>query len=106
MMWPLFWARIDGSTAAIPTKFAARAISEVLRIEAGPDIRTAILSPGAIESELKQGSSDPDAAKVVGTSIAPTKFQPIPFSGAAHLPSDVSWVFSAPRPPRSAAESS
>ena len=48
------------------TKFAVRAISEGLRAEAGANIRTTIISPGAIESELKEGSTDPDAQDVVG----------------------------------------
>ena len=48
------------------TKFAVRAISEGLRAEAGANIRTTIISPGAIESELKEGSTDPAAQDVVG----------------------------------------
>jgi NADP-dependent 3-hydroxy acid dehydrogenase YdfG len=44
------------------TKFAVRAISEGLRVEtAGSGIRVTIVSPGAVESELKHGSTDPDA---------------------------------------------
>jgi NADP-dependent 3-hydroxy acid dehydrogenase YdfG len=48
------------------TKFAVRALSEGLRAEAGPNIRTTIISPGAIESELKEGSTEPEAQEVVG----------------------------------------
>ena len=44
------------------TKFAVRALSEGLRAEAPEGVRTTIVSPGAVESELKLGSSDPDAA--------------------------------------------
>jgi len=44
------------------TKHVVRAISEGLRIESGPSIRVTTVSPGAVESELKHGSSDPDAA--------------------------------------------
>ncbi|MGQ1788418.1 SDR family oxidoreductase [Saccharicrinis sp. GN24d3] len=40
------------------TKYAVRAISEGLRQEVGKDIRTTILTPGLIESELQLGSSD------------------------------------------------
>ncbi|NRS90125.1 hypothetical protein HNQ02_003062 [Flavobacterium sp. 7E] len=40
------------------TKFAVRAISEGLRQEVGKDIRTTILTPGLIDSELQLGSSD------------------------------------------------
>ena len=45
------------------TKFAVKAISEGLRAEVAKDnIRVTTLYPGAIESELKLGSSDPDAS--------------------------------------------
>ncbi len=44
------------------TKFAVRALSEGLRAEAPAGVRTTIVSPGAVESELKLGSSDPDAS--------------------------------------------
>lgn len=40
------------------TKYAVRAISEGLRKEVGKDIRTTILTPGLIDSELQLGSSD------------------------------------------------
>lgn len=39
------------------TKFAVRAISEGLRHEVGGKIRTTTIEPGAIDSELKYGSS-------------------------------------------------
>ncbi|TWA80514.1 NADP-dependent 3-hydroxy acid dehydrogenase YdfG [Azospirillum brasilense] len=65
-------ASVGGLKVAAPggavysgTKFAVRAISEGLRVEAGPKIRTTILSPGAVDSELKFGSSDPAAAAAV-----------------------------------------
>jgi NADP-dependent 3-hydroxy acid dehydrogenase YdfG len=45
------------------TKYAVRAISEGLRVEVGnTGIRVTIVSPGAVESELKFGSTDADAA--------------------------------------------
>ena len=45
------------------TKFAVRAISEGLRIEeAKHNIRVTTLCPGAVESELKYGSSDPESS--------------------------------------------
>ena len=47
------------------TKFAVRAISEGLRQEIGKDIRTTILSPGLIESELQFGSSDEQTSQLV-----------------------------------------
>ncbi|HEX2099949.1 MAG TPA: SDR family NAD(P)-dependent oxidoreductase, partial [Candidatus Synoicihabitans sp.] len=45
------------------TKFAVRAISEGLRMEIGPDIRTTIISPGAVKSELADTISDAETAK-------------------------------------------
>jgi NADP-dependent 3-hydroxy acid dehydrogenase YdfG len=45
------------------TKFAVRAISEGLRQEAGDKIRVTIISPGAVESELAETISNPDAKK-------------------------------------------
>ncbi|NTJ45297.1 SDR family oxidoreductase [Agrobacterium larrymoorei] len=54
-----------GGTVYCGTKFAVRAISEGLRIEAGSHIRTTIISPGAVDSELKFGSSDPQARAAI-----------------------------------------
>ncbi|MGR4865553.1 SDR family oxidoreductase [Caulobacter sp. LARHSG274] len=45
------------------TKFAVQAISEGLRHEVGGRIRTTVISPGAVDSELKLGSSDPESRK-------------------------------------------
>jgi NADP-dependent 3-hydroxy acid dehydrogenase YdfG len=42
------------------TKFAVRALSEGLRQEVGPHIRTTIISPGAVATELPNNISDPD----------------------------------------------
>jgi len=47
-----------GGTVYSGTKFAVRAISEGLRHEVGGKIRTTCIEPGAVDSELKQGSSD------------------------------------------------
>lgn len=45
------------------TKFAVKAISEGLRAEVGPEgIRVTTLYPGAVASELVNGSTDADAA--------------------------------------------
>jgi NADP-dependent 3-hydroxy acid dehydrogenase YdfG len=46
-----------GSTVYSGTKFSVRAIMEGLRHEVGEGIRTTLISPGAIESELILGSS-------------------------------------------------
>jgi NADP-dependent 3-hydroxy acid dehydrogenase YdfG len=47
------------------TKFAVRAISEGLRMEAPEGVRTTIISPGAVASELKLHSSDAETAAAV-----------------------------------------
>lgn len=47
------------------TKFAVRALSEGLRMEAPAGIRTTIISPGAVQSELKHGSTDAGASAAV-----------------------------------------
>ncbi len=44
------------------TKFAVRALTEGLRVEAPEGVRATLVSPGAVESELKLGSSDPASA--------------------------------------------
>ncbi len=46
-----------GGTVYSGTKFAVRAISEGLRHEVGGAIRTTTIEPGAVDSELKHGSS-------------------------------------------------
>jgi len=51
-----------GGAVYAGTKHAVRAISEGLRQEAGDGIRTTIISPGAVQSELPSGSSDPESA--------------------------------------------
>ena len=55
----------QGSAVYAGTKFAVRAISEGLRMEVGGNIRTTILSPGLIDSELKLGSSDEATSQFV-----------------------------------------
>ncbi|QQR41962.1 SDR family oxidoreductase [Myxococcus xanthus] len=54
-----------GAAVYAGTKFAVRAISEGLRQEVGGSIRTTIISPGAVQSELPMGSSDPETAASV-----------------------------------------
>lgn len=49
------------------TKFAVRVIAEGLRSEIGHNIRSTIISPGAVESELKHHTSDADTVKAVHT---------------------------------------
>lgn len=50
-----------GGAVYSATKFAVRAISEGIRQEVD-GVRTTIISPGAVQSELPMGSSDPDTA--------------------------------------------
>jgi NADP-dependent 3-hydroxy acid dehydrogenase YdfG len=54
-----------GGTVYSGTKFAVRAISEGLRHEVGGSIRTTTIEPGAVDSELKLGSSHAQSAQFV-----------------------------------------
>jgi NADP-dependent 3-hydroxy acid dehydrogenase YdfG len=54
-----------GGTVYSGTKFAVHAITEGLRHEVGGAIRTTTISPGAVESELKLGSSHPESVQAV-----------------------------------------
>ena len=54
-----------GGTVYSGTKFAVRAISEGLRHEVGGSIRTTTIEPGAVDSELKLGSSHQESANFV-----------------------------------------
>ncbi|WP_109476149.1 SDR family oxidoreductase [Paraburkholderia sp. C35] len=54
-----------GGTVYSGTKFAVRAISEGLRHEVGGSIRTTTIEPGAVESELKLGSSHEESSNFV-----------------------------------------
>lgn len=49
------------------TKFAARAITEGLRLESDPSIRITTVSPGVVESELAHSITDRDAAALMQT---------------------------------------
>lgn len=53
-----------GSTVYAATKFAVRALSEGLRQEVKPyNIRTTVISPGAVATELPNSVSDPQTAQ-------------------------------------------
>ncbi|WJG07836.1 SDR family oxidoreductase [Aliiglaciecola sp. LCG003] len=54
-----------GGTVYSGTKFAVRAITEGLRHEVGGKIRTTSIEPGAVDSELKYGSSHKESAEFV-----------------------------------------
>jgi NADP-dependent 3-hydroxy acid dehydrogenase YdfG len=47
------------------TKFAVRAISEGLRQEVSPEIRVTLISPGVVESELGEATSDPETRRTI-----------------------------------------
>jgi NADP-dependent 3-hydroxy acid dehydrogenase YdfG len=54
-----------GGTVYSGTKFAVRAISEGLRHEVGGAIRTTVISPGAVDTELKYGSGHEESRNSV-----------------------------------------
>jgi NADP-dependent 3-hydroxy acid dehydrogenase YdfG len=54
-----------GGTVYSGTKYAVRAISEGLRHELDGSIRTTTIEPGAVDSELKNGSSHKESAETV-----------------------------------------
>ncbi|SDV49640.1 SDR family oxidoreductase [Chitinasiproducens palmae] len=54
-----------GGAVYSATKFAVRAVSEGLRQEVGESIRTTIVSPGAIATELPAGTRHPSSAKAI-----------------------------------------
>lgn len=61
----------DGSAVYSATKFAVRALSEGLRQELKPyNVRTTVISPGAVATELLEGISEPDIADAVKKDVA------------------------------------
>ncbi|MDT8408984.1 MAG: SDR family oxidoreductase [Wenzhouxiangellaceae bacterium] len=52
-----------GAAVYCATKFAVRALSEGLRMEAGDEIRSTNISPGAVATELTSTITDPTAAE-------------------------------------------
>ncbi|QXH43973.1 SDR family oxidoreductase [Pseudomonas xanthosomatis] len=54
-----------GGSVYSGTKYAVRAISEGLRHEVGSSIRTTTIEPGAVDSELKHGSTHVTSAQAV-----------------------------------------
>lgn len=55
-----------GGTVSSGTRFAVRAISEGLRQEVGETVRVTSIEPGAVESELKHGTSGTAKDTVLG----------------------------------------
>ena len=63
----------SGFAVYAATKHAVRALSEGLRQEVKPyNIRTTVISPGAVATELPDSITDPDAAERVSTFYAQT----------------------------------
>ena len=59
------------------TKFAVRALSEGLRQEVKPyNIRTTVISPGAVATELPDSVTDPDTSKRPGRSTTRSQCRP------------------------------
>lgn len=56
-----------GAAVYCATKAAVLSISEAFRQEIGPDIRTTVISPGAVTSELHDGVADPDVRAALAT---------------------------------------
>jgi NADP-dependent 3-hydroxy acid dehydrogenase YdfG len=54
-----------GGAVYSATKFAVRAVTEGLRMEAGSKIRVTMISPGAVASELAGGVSDEASKKAI-----------------------------------------
>ena len=52
-----------GAAVYCATKFAVKALSEGLRMEAGDEIRSTNISPGAVDTELTSTITHPDAKK-------------------------------------------
>ena len=63
------------------TKFAVRAISEALRQEVGGDIRSTVIMPGYVQSELKDSVKDPIVKDYVAGAYAQNE---IPTSSIAN----------------------
>ncbi|MAM87878.1 MAG: oxidoreductase [unclassified Hahellaceae] len=53
----------QGAAVYCATKYAVRALSEGLRMEAGDEIRSTNISPGAVATELTSTITDPKAAR-------------------------------------------
>jgi NADP-dependent 3-hydroxy acid dehydrogenase YdfG len=70
------------------TKHAVRALSEGLRQEVKPyNIRTTVISPGAVATELPDSVTDPDAAERIHKFYAQVAIPPESFARAVASPS-------------------
>ena len=83
-----------GSTVYAATKTAVRVLSEGLRMEVKPyNIRTTIISPGAVATELPDSITEPDVAKGIKAFYAANAISPDSFGAivefAMSQPEDV-----------------
>ena len=77
-----------GGAVYAATKFAVRALSEGLRQEVKPyNIRTTVISPGAVATELPNSVTDPEAGDRIRQFYAAAA---IPAASAARAPSATS----------------
>jgi NADP-dependent 3-hydroxy acid dehydrogenase YdfG len=75
-----------GGVVYSATKTAVRVLSEGLRQEVKPyNIRTTVISPGAVDTELPNTISDPALAKSIGEFYASTAIPPDSFARAVEF---------------------
>ena len=73
----------SGSVVYAATKFAVRALSEGLRLEVKPyNIRTTVISPGAVATELPNSITDPETADRIHKFYEETAIPPDSFARA------------------------
>jgi NADP-dependent 3-hydroxy acid dehydrogenase YdfG len=83
---------VQTSAVYSATKFAAWAITEGLRLESDPSIRTTTITPGVVESELAEHISDPatqDFVRVYRRNLIPADAIARAISFALDQPADV-----------------
>ena len=76
-----------GGAVYCGTKFAVRAIAEGFRQEAGPNIRSTIICPGAVKSELLSHITDAGAAEALKPGRDSPQSKPMPLHEPSHSPS-------------------
>jgi NADP-dependent 3-hydroxy acid dehydrogenase YdfG len=78
---------VPGAAVYCATKHAERALSEGLRQEVKPyNIRTTIISPGAVATELPNSITEPDVSDASTSSTRRSRFRPIHSRGPSSSP--------------------
>jgi NADP-dependent 3-hydroxy acid dehydrogenase YdfG len=78
---------VPGAAVYCATKHAVRALSEGLRQEVKPyNIRTTIISPGAVATELPNSITEPDVSDASTSSTRRSRFRPIHSRGPSSSP--------------------